>query len=247
MLQQQKHAVVERQGQRYDVRCLGSNIVKLSEYQRLRTAIFVKQFGWNVPVDAEGRERDRYDQQLGDVVSIHCVYGVSREETEHLLGGMRVFELHTWKNSMTMNEFHEAGMIPSHVLRNLETHYDCNNVLELTRFCMQRGHRYLPLDPVGTTNNGFNLVVARDLTYAAVYAKAEQTGRTLALGIANVGYLRIMRRSHFVFEEIHTQDLKTRDGFALVMIDLPATIRAIRASGQIERAECMMALCSKKE
>src|SRR5437879_11548631 len=64
--------VVVVRGRRYCIRRLTwEDKERQNEYQRLRATIFVEQLGWNIPVDEEGRERDRYDQ---DSSIVHCVY-----------------------------------------------------------------------------------------------------------------------------------------------------------------------------
>lgn len=211
-----------------------------SEYQRLRTAIFIQQYGWELPMDNEGRERDRYDQQEDPSIRVYGVYGI-HEETEYLLGGVRIFELHTWQDSMLFNEFHWGNMIPDDVLMKLETLHECSECLELTRFCTQRGSWYTP--PSGDAR--FHCVVARDLTYAAVYQMAEQTNRWKALAVVNAAYFQVMRQSHFVFQELHTHNLRAKVGYAVVTIDLKATIHAIQAAGESARAERMLALCTQ--
>jgi N-acyl-L-homoserine lactone synthetase len=210
-----------------------------SEYQRLRTAIFVQQYGWELPVDDEGRERDQYDQQEDSSIRIYGVYGV-HETIEYLLGGVRVFSLRTWENSMLFNEFRLRKMIPDAVLTNLETLQECSVLLELTRLCVQRSRWYTP--PGVSTH--FPCVVARDLTYAAVYQVAAQTNRWKALALVSAAYFQVMRRSQFVFQELYTHNLHVKAGYALTIIDLKATIQAICEVGEFARAERMMTLCS---
>lgn len=214
------------------------------DYQRLRATIFVHQLKWEVFVDEEGRERDHYDQREDPSIHIYGVYGV-HADVEYILGGVRIFELDAWKDSMTANEFHAVGMIPESVLAYLARQYDCRDLLELTRFCVQRRRWYTPPSVPKTTR--FNCVVARDLTYAAVYHMAEKTGRWKALALVDTGYLQVMKRSHFVFQEIYTssENAKAKSGYALMVIDLLATIRAICQAGEIARAERMMALCTE--
>src|SRR5258708_13888069 len=60
------------------------------EYQRLRTDTFVGQLGWKIPVDSQGRERDRYDCMDSPSINVYAVYGKDQRE-EHLLGGIRIF------------------------------------------------------------------------------------------------------------------------------------------------------------
>ncbi|HEY1353429.1 MAG TPA: hypothetical protein VGF67_27790 [Ktedonobacteraceae bacterium] len=235
---------VGEQGRRYGVRRLSwGDAARHDEYQRLRASIFVHQLGWDIPVDERGRERDCYDWQENALVSMHCVYGQGQDNAEYLLGGVRVFDLETWDDSMVMHEFYDAGMIPGSVLQTLEKHYDCRTLLELTRLCVRRGRWYAPPGPLLYTP-GFSCLMARDLTYAAVYAQAEQTGRWHAIGLAESRYLQVMRRSHFVFQEIYARGTEQKSGYALVLIDLLATLQALRTAGEYHRAQRMLALCA---
>lgn len=211
-------------------RYLSADDQRQNDYQRLRAEVFVHQKGWNLPLDENGRERDRYDDQFNDTIHIHCVYGVCAKK-EYLLAGIRVLQLDTWADSMVTNEFVEAGMIPSHILSLLRSSH-CQHLLELTRLCVQRGRWYSP-----DGGMRFHTLVARDLAYASVYAQATETGRTHALSLVDTHYLRIIRRSHFVFTEIYIH----RE-YALVMIDLWATIDSINKAGDRARAQRMLAL-----
>lgn len=211
-----------------------------SEYQQLRAAIFIRQLKWDIPMDEEGREKDHYDQSEDPAIGVHCVYGV-HEGHEYLLGGVRTFALNSWWDSMTANEFHAVGMIPDDVLASLESQYDHREVLELTRFCVQRRRWYSP--PSVSADTRFNCAIARDLTYAAVYYQAEQTNRWKALALVDSGYLQVMQRSHFVFQVVYTHNLGMRLGYSLTIIDLSATIQAIRAAGDVARADRMVSLC----
>lgn len=237
--------VVEH-GRHYGVRRLSwSDTQRHDEYQRLRASIFVHQLGWSIPVDERGRERDCYDWQADVPVSMHCVYGVGHDGGEHLLAGVRVFDLETWGDSMMMHEFREAGMLPGGVLQLLERCYDCRALLELTRLCVRRGRWYIPPGCAENTP-GFSCPIARDLIYAAVYAQAEQTERWSAIGLAASRYLQVMRRSHFVFQEIYARCTDEKSGYALVHIDLLATLQAIRTAGDHDRANRMLALCTAR-
>lgn len=209
------------------------------EYQRLRAEIFVRTLGWQIPVDQQGRERDHYDSPENPAVSVYGVYGRD-EYAEYLLGGVRLFSLRNWEDSMIMNEFYAVGMIPEYVLRFLKDYYLSTELLELTRFCVQRGRRYRPAH----TLKHFNNQVARDLTYAAVYAQAQNTERRNALALVNVNYLQVMRRSHFVFKEVYARH-DQHQGYVLTVIDLWDTIRSIRAAGDFARANRMLALCTR--
>lgn len=234
---------LHEQGQDYLVRSIPWNdVARQDEYQRLRAEVFVRQLGWDVPVDSQGRERDRYDQEMGSTISVYCVYGLASSGVEYLLAGIRVFQLRDWRDSMITNEFHAAGMIPEHVLQLLRDHYSCINLLELTRFCVQRGRWYYPAD----TPERFNNQIARDLAYAAVFAQAQNSGRGNALALVDFGYLQVMRRAHFMLNEIFSWQDPCHGRFVLVVIDLWGTIRSIRAAGDFIRAQRMLALCIGK-
>lgn len=87
--QTRQHYVDER-NRRYLTRQLSwydHDSYRQDEYQRLRADIFVKSLGWQIPVDAQGRERDRYDTSKSTSISVSCVYGQD-EQAEHLLGGV---------------------------------------------------------------------------------------------------------------------------------------------------------------
>jgi len=224
---------IEEQGTRYNVCSLHYGEPKrLAEYQRLRGITFAERLGWQIPIDDEGKDCDRYDSvEAKSFVSSHGVYGI--HDREHLLGGVRILKLRTWNDSMIENEFHANGMIPHDALRHLKSHYHSTDLLELTRLCVH---------PAATPP--FRQIVARDLTYAAVYALAQATGRDLALALVDSLYFQVMRRSNFIFREIYTQRLRQRNGYALVVIDLWETIRAIRARGDDARATRMLSLCA---
>ncbi len=224
---------IEEQGTRYGIRSLNdSDSRRLAEYQHLRGVTFVQRLGWQIPIDSEGREIDRYDRvEANSFVSAHCVYGINQRE--HLLGGVRILTLRSWSDSMVENEFHTVGMLPRRALQTLKGQYDCTDLLELTRLCVQ---------PVPTPP--FRQTVARDLTYAAIYALAQATGRGHALALVDSLYFQIMRRSHSIFREIYTQQLGQRRGYALVVIDLWGTLRALRACGEDARVGRILTLCA---
>jgi hypothetical protein len=118
--------------------------------------------------------------------------------------------------------------------------------LEITRLCLRRGHIYKP--QWGAAEYGasrFHLEIARDLVYATVYALAEQTGRKLGLLIVDYYYLLVMRRSHFVFEELYSHPTKGKGGYSLTVLDLPATIFAMEKAGAYDRIQRMLSLCSR--
>ena len=225
---------VEEQGMRYGVLPLHpENPKPLAEYQRLRGEVFVRRLGWQIPIDEEGREADRYDSVAAkSFVRSHGVFGL-HQHREQLLGGVRISTLRIWSESMVENEFYTNGMLPDHALQTLEREYRSTDLLELTRLCVQ----HVPIPP-------FRRDVTRDLTYAAVYALAQTTGRKLALGLADSQYFKIMRRAHFIFQEFYRHQLEQRGGYALVVIDLWGTIRALRAHGEYARVERMLSLCA---
>src|SRR5438128_6813414 len=97
------HQFIE-QDQTYLVRHIPwQDTSRQDEYQRLRAETFVRQLGWDVPIDSSGREHDRYDRELDATINVHCVSGISRSGKEHLLAGVRVFQLDSWQDSMIMN------------------------------------------------------------------------------------------------------------------------------------------------
>lgn len=235
-------------GHRYMVQRLGS-FEQHAAYQRLRHETFIERLGWDIPT-IDGREYDHYDLQGNATIHLFGVFG-KKYRAEYLLGGVRVFSLSSWDASMTMSEFRDAGMIPDSVVSKLaqRNHAD---LIEITRLCVKRGSRFTPPSPSMLLNaeepEGFDLAIARDLTYAAVYKVAEETGRTRALGLAHTSYLHLMKRGNFVFEVLHAHNLNDkRQGYALTLIDLPATVRAIRAAGGRDRANRMLALCQDKK
>lgn len=221
----------------YQVRHIAwSDTERQDEYQRLRATTFVEQLGWNIPVDAQGRERDYYDCLNSTSIRTYGAYG-NIGSTEHLLGGIRIFALQSWDDSMIFNEFRAAGMIPDHVISDLRTQYDCHNLLEVTRFCVRRGRWYAPF--VTHKNEAFSCIIARDLTLATAFAMAEETDRPQSVILVDAAYFRVLRKSHFIFTEIYQGP-----GIALLVIDMWASIRAIRAAGEQSQADRMLALCS---
>jgi len=211
----------------YRVRHLSSDIPRLNEYQRLRAAIFAHGRGWQIPVDEHGRERDRYDEP--DERWYTNSFGVYGEDvSEHLLGGVRVLSLPTWDHSMVMNEF--ASMFHESALRTLRS-MRSQDILEITRFCVRRGHWY-------PANQRFRCAVARDLTYAALYAVVSNTQRTLGVGVADPAYMRVIQRGHFAVTA-----LSVTPNAILFLVDLEESIRAIRLAGDEARAQRMLFLC----
>ena len=140
---------------------------------------------------------------------------------------------------MIWNEFRAANMIPLDILLKLQKTYDASDTLELTRFCARRSNEY---------DKTFDLSAVRDYTYASVYAYAERSKRRYALALVHRGYFLVLKRFHFVFETLYTHfNAKSNaDKYALVIIDLPATIQALQMSDHHERAHRMMALCHKQ-
>lgn len=218
------------------------------QYQRLRGHVFVGQLGWDVALEMDGRDCDRYDVGGGNNIAVYTVCGLGPHDREHLLGGVRVFRLRDWDDSMLFHEFHDAKMVPRHVLDDLTDNFAPNQLLELTRLCV-RGSRPNPQLDQGNAawNNSllrtFDLAVARDLVYSGAYAEADRHGRYHAIAIVDALYMRVMQRSHFVFRCLHADQIHTRNGYALVVIDLAATIQAIRSANQPDRADRMILFC----
>jgi len=232
----------------YSVRYVTNDTVRMQEYQRLRADFFVKQFGWNLPLDAEGRERDQHDAKNDGTVSIYGVYGACfTSPGEYLLAGLRIFHLRSWEDSMLMQEFHTAGMIPSSVLHTLKEQYEVTKVLELSRMCVQRGRRYIPIQFADHGFPGFDTASARDLVYACAYAIAEKEKRQMAVGIVHPLYLKAMQREQFTIKVLYSHQLHSRfQGYALVLVNLAQTIRSVRAAGAHAKAARMLALCQDK-
>jgi hypothetical protein len=239
---------VSVQGQQYSVRQLHcSDYQRQRDYQRLRAKIFVEQFGWQIPVDSKGRERDRYDEMDDSLVRVCCVYGRGYyRKAECLLGGVRTLILRDWEDSMTMNEFHTIGMIPTSVVRSLEQAYNPAHLLEITRLCLRRGRLYRP-GWAGYNSAQFHLGIARDLVYASVYALVEETDRRFGLCIVDQYYLKVMKISNFIFDELYKREEGVRGGYSLVVIDLFGTINSMERAGMYDRARRMLMLCSQSD
>lgn len=254
-------------GHRYHIRRIPWwDSARQAAFQRLRAQVFVGKLGWDIPVSLDGREYDRYDGGGGRAITVEGVFGADDEGVEHLLAGVRIFQLRTWDDSMLAHEFMQNGMVPAGILDQLDARFEPSELLELTRLCVYPRRGTLPLGGVGalsvrTTSNyagawapartntceppqyEYDLAAARDLCYGAVYCTAEATQRRFVLGIVDSRYLRIMRRAHFAFEELYSRDLDVAAGYAVVITDLVQTIRALEQAGQQIRAARMLALC----
>lgn len=237
---------VFEQGQWYCVRQLHRyDFVRQSAYQRLRAEIFVKQLGWKIPMDTRGRERDHYDEMSEDRVQASCVYGKHRY-TEYLLGGVRTHMLEEWDDSMIVNVFHPIGMIPLSVVSLLKDRYDPTELLEVTRLCLQRGRTYEIQIPGNTSYKpSFQMGIARDLVYATIFAHFDQSRRKLVLSMVDRYFLQVMRRSHFVFEELYTHPQGGRGGYSLTVLDLLATILAMENAGAYDQIQRLLSLCTQ--
>lgn len=211
-----------------------------AEYQKLRTEIFVNLLDWSIPVDHQGREKDQYDTGLSSAVTIHGVYDYDSQQQKYsLLGGIRIHEITTWSETMLWNEFQQANMLPPDIRRKIQAKYDPLLTLELTRFCTRKS---------AGRGKAFDLSVARDYTYASVYAYAERLGRPYALALVHRPYFLVLKRLHFIFETLYThfEACNKTEKYAIVMIHLPETIRSFHAFQQETRAYRMMALCSRQ-
>ena len=197
-------------------------------YQQLRARMLVDELGWSLPIDEQGRERDRYDREGLARNGAYCVYGWA-EDTEYLLAGIRIFQLATWRDTMITQEFVDSGLIPSSVVAHLYDTYAVEQLIEMNRICLERGRRWVP--PGSTVS--FELFVARDLLYACAASIAEQTGRTRAIGIVHPGYLIAMQRGSFVIDILYASHLNDLSrGYALVVVDIAATIRKLDPTRQ---------------
>lgn len=238
-------------GVEYAVRLLDWNdLPGQTAYQQVRGEVFVGERGWDLPLDTEGRESDRYDVGGGQAIKVYGVLAApdqARGGDEELIGGVRVFQLRHWDDSMLRHEFRKAGMFPSEVLDDLELRFDARKMVELTRLCVRPRRRHtLPKRGLRPTPPSYDLGIARDLVYAGAYAGAEAEGRRYALGVTDGLYLRVMQRSHFVFDTLFDGGMHRRGGYGLVLIDLVATVRAIHACGETARAERMLLCCERR-
>lgn len=232
---------------RYSVRPLAWNDVsRQAAYQRLRGEVFVGERGWDLPLDGAGRESDRYDIGGGQAITSYAVSAGIAGGDEELLGGVRVFTLRHWDDSMLRHEFLSAGMIPHTVLDELETRSEAQRFVELTRLCVRTRRAHAAAERESLTTPSYDLGIARDLVYAGAYAAAEAAGRRYALGVTDGLYLRVMRRSHFVFDTLFDGGMHARGGYGLVLIDLVATVRAIHARGETARAQRMLLGCRRR-
>jgi N-acyl-L-homoserine lactone synthetase len=232
---------VFEQGQRYRVRYLHRyDFTRRNTYQRLRANIFVKQSGWELPIDKRGRERDHYDEMDEDRVQIACVYGRYGYK-EYLLGGVRIHNLGNWNESMVVNEFHHIGMLPLSVVDLLKEHHDATDFLEISRLCLWRGRAYETPEREGKIPS-FQPSVARDLIYAAMFAQVEQTKRKQLLFIADRYYLQVLRRSHFVLEELYFYPQGGKRGYSLVVLDFLASLVALEKVGAYDQVRRILSL-----
>ncbi|GLV53427.1 hypothetical protein KDH_02810 [Dictyobacter sp. S3.2.2.5] len=208
-------------------------------YQQLRGDIFVRSLGWSLPIDELDREKDQYDELKSPWINTHCVFISGSEQEENLLGGVRVFELSDWGQSMTFNEFRLKGMIPDSALEVLQNTYQVRNMIELTRLCVVRNKKRISLD---TSLVDFTAV--RDYVYSCAYVHAEKVQCRYALAIVDYAYYVVCKRSKFIFDELYTRfERHQKGGYALIVIDLSATIMAIQSAGDYERAQRMVQLC----
>lgn len=236
---------VRERGVTYRVRKLAWNDgARHAAFQRLRGEVFVRQLGWPIPLEPDGREADRYDIGGGRTISVHCVYGLDEMGGEHLLAGLRIFTLRTWDDAMLTHEFSRSGMIPAEVLAGLRERFAADELLELTRLCLA-GRRVAKTgaDDAGQRERPFDLAVARDLCYAAAIRQAVDSGRDFAIAIVDGLVLRAMRRTHFVLEPLYAVHPNRREGYTLVLVDLAACITAVLTADGPARANRFLALC----
>jgi N-acyl-L-homoserine lactone synthetase len=129
---------------------------------------------------------------------------------------------------MLFNEFRAAGMLPDTVAEYL-VGQPCTQFLELTRLCIR---------PNGLRGK---FAAVRDYLYATVYRCAEHSTRSYAMAIAHPSMLAVLRRSHFAFHILHAH--AGQNGYALVSVDLAATIDALRARQAHEQVARLLCLC----
>jgi N-acyl-L-homoserine lactone synthetase len=237
-------------GIRYRVRELDwRDQARHAAYQRLRGHIFVHQLGWRLALEPDGREVDRYDIGGGRAITVHCIYGMDeRTEREHLLAGMRIFHLRTWDDSMLTHEFASAGMVPPGVLEELDARFAPTELLDLTRLCSWLGTWYAPVAAYDTPEEAprFDLAIARDLLYAALWEVAMRTERDIAICLTDALFLRVLRRAHFEVEELYSKDIGKRTGLAVAIIDLAASLQSVRLKDGMERAQRITALSDRE-
>lgn len=234
-------------GVNYSVQLLDWNDMHTqTAYQRLRGEVFVRDRGWDLPLDGEGRECDRYDVGGGLAIKTYVATAEVEGRAKELLGGVRVFQLRHWDDSMLRHEFRAAKMIPREVLDDLESRFAAPTFVELTRLCVRSPRLRNGSEYDGLATPSYDLRIARDLVYAGAYAGAEAEGRRYALGVTDGLYLRVMRRSHFVFDTLFDGGMHKRGGYGLVLIDLMATVRAIHACGETARARRMLLCCGQQ-
>ncbi len=226
---------VAEQEQPFRVCLLARDDPRQMEYQRLRARIFGEQLHWNVVITDDGREVDRFDLHESQAMHAYTVYQLSEGE-EDLLSGVRVCVLAAWEDSMVMQEFQAAGLFSPAVLAILRERSDGGTLLEITRLCVQRRRLH-------THATRMHLELAQHLAYAAVYHMAEQTGRSLVLAVVSAGYLRVLHHAGFVVQVCHAQQLSRKVGSALTIIDLPASIHAMRALGKHAQVARLLVLC----
>jgi N-acyl-L-homoserine lactone synthetase len=232
---------VFEQGQRYCVRYLHRyDFTRQNAYQRLRADIFVKQAGWELSVDKRNREHDRYDEMDENRIQIACVYRRYGYK-EYLLGGVRIHTLETWDDSMVVNEFHSIGMIPTSIVSLLKERYSPTDFLEISRLCLRRGKTDEIVDRVSKIPS-FRPEVTRDLIYAAMFAQVEKVGRRQLLFIADRYYLQVLRRSHFVLEELYFHPQEGKRGYSLAVLDFLASLTALENVGAYDQVRRILSL-----
>lgn len=225
-----------------------SDTSRLHAYQQLRRAVFIDKLGWSLSPDAHGGETDRYDIGGGRAIRVYGVFGVLPDGEEVILGGVRIFFLRTWAESMLANEFSEAGVVPKDVMSRTVAALRANDYLELTRLCVRPGRRYVASgERGGDASVAFDLAIARDLVYGAVYAAAEVSWRRQAIALVDRVLVRMLARSRFAITTVYdntTPGLTGRASVALVTIDLGATITSLRLAGNSGQAERLLVACA---
>ncbi len=230
----------EEHGVKYQLRHITWNDnERQTAYQQLRATTFIEQRKWDIPMDAEGRERDRYDKTASPTNRVFGVYGCGVQE-EFLLGGLRIFSLYNWEDSMAITEFGEGGIIPEQVIKHLKEHYNCRRMLELNRMVIHRGSRYTP--PSSPQQEIFSCMVARDLLYATACALTESSGREQSLVILDPPYYRIFLRNHFVLTELYRNEY-----LVLAIVDTWPTMRAMYQAVKYIQVMRMLALCRHRD
>lgn len=133
---------------------------------RQRARLFKDKLGWDVKVDARGREVDQYDQG-------NTIYLITTNETDAIVGSLRLRS--TLTDHMMTGPF--QPLFPDFAFRS-------PTVFECTRFVAQ--------DDRGARHNGLSRAACELLI--GMFEFAGQAGITQILGLFEAPMLRVYRR-----------------------------------------------------